>query len=215
MTGKSALLKLFANRLRIEGEVIAFSVERFSGSSLSAFLQSIQVSGELSSILSAIGSAPIRCILIDGIERAKEGDKQRILNDLIISVESHNKSILESNGHLENCWRIVCTCRLQETENILLHTQFRKNLAANKLRTTELGGLSKEEIFYVSEKFPKIADLVSEGDLRFLIPFLTFQVRYPAKHSIINSLKMKALRNSFILGYNDNCLNIFSAIAAQ
>lgn len=166
MTGKSALLKLFANRLRLEGEVIDFSVARFTGSSLSAFLQSIQITNDLPSILSAIGSAPLRCILIDGLERAKEEDKKRILDDLILSVEEYNKSILDAKGHPDNCWRILCTCRSSETQNILLHTQFRKNLATNTIKTIELGKLSKEEIAEVSEKFPMIVDLVLKDNLK-------------------------------------------------
>jgi hypothetical protein len=166
MTGKSVLLKLFANRLRSDGEIIAFSVARFTGSTLSAFLQSIQITNDLASILSAIGSAPLRCILIDGLERAKDEDKKRILNDLIISVGDYNKSILDAKGHKDNCWRIVCTCRSSETQNIVLHTEFRKNLASNSLKTIELGRLSNEEINEVSTKFPALADLVSQDNLQ-------------------------------------------------
>ncbi len=197
MTGKSALLKLFANRLRSDGEVIAFAVERFSGSSLSAFLQSIQVTNDFSSILSSIESAPFRCILIDGIERAKDEEKKRILNDLILTIIEHNRSVIDANGHPENCWRIIGTCRALDTESILLHTEFRKALASNKLRTKELGGLSKDEIDYVSEKFPIIKALSEQNNLKdFLskplildiltLPGITFSTK-PLPHSLTES----------------------------
>lgn len=166
MTGKSALIKLFANRLRLGGEVIAFAVERFSGSSLSAFLQSINITNDFSAVLSSIGSAPYRCILIDGIEKAKDEEKKRILNELILSILEHNKLVLDANGHLENCWRIVCTCRALETENILFHTEFRKVLANKKLKTMAIGGLSDNEIAYVSDKFPMINALIMQKNLR-------------------------------------------------
>jgi hypothetical protein len=171
MTGKSGLLKLFANRLRSDGEIIALSVARFTGSSLNAFLQSIQVTNDLEAILSAVGGAPFRCILIDGLERAKDDDKKRILNDLLLSVASYNKSILDAKGHDDYCWRIICTCRSSETQNILLHTEFRKNLANSSLKTIDVGKLSNEEIKEVSQEFPALSDIISKENLKEFTSF--------------------------------------------
>ncbi len=169
MTGKSVLLKLLANRLRAEGEIIAFSVERFAGPTLGAFLQSLQIQNDLSAILSSIGGAPFRCILIDGIERAKDEEKKRILNDLILTIQSYNKLVLSVNRHKNNCWRIVCTCRSSECQNILIHTNFRENLANSTLKAIELGVISNEEIGEVQKQFPNLTDILSKENLKHFI----------------------------------------------
>jgi len=43
-------------------------------------------------VLSAIGTAPLRCILIDGLDWAGiDQDKKRILNDIILAVQRYNE----------------------------------------------------------------------------------------------------------------------------
>jgi ABC-type phosphate/phosphonate transport system ATPase subunit len=97
MVGKSVLLKLLANRLKSEGEVIALSVERLSGTTIEKFLRNIHIQNDFQDILFATGTAPLRCILIDGLERVRyDEDRRRILNDLIIKVREYNKSIIST-----------------------------------------------------------------------------------------------------------------------
>ncbi|MBN1245579.1 ATP-binding protein [Candidatus Bathyarchaeota archaeon] len=103
MVGKSVLLKLFANRLRSEGDVFVFSVGRFQYGTLDNFLRSIHVQNDLDTLLYSVGSAPIRCILVDGLERAIDEDKRRILKDLILAVRKYNDTILTHGGHKQNC----------------------------------------------------------------------------------------------------------------
>lgn len=169
MVGKSVLLKLLANRLRSEGEVITFSVERLAGATLENFLHNIHIQNDFQTILSAIGNAPLRCILIDGLERANDEDRKRVLNDMIIAIQRYNESILAKGGHRGYCWRIVCTCRLLETANFLLHLETRRYLANNSLKTVEVGGLSDEEVAEVVTQLPKLEDLASKGHLKEIL----------------------------------------------
>lgn len=169
MVGKSVLLKLLANRLRSEGEVITFSVERLAGATLENFLHNIHIKNDFQTILSAIGNAPLRCVLIDGLEQAMDEDKKRVLNDLIIAVRRYNESILAKGGHRDYCWRILCTCRLLEATNVLLHLETRRNLANDSLKMVEVGGLSDEEVAEVVTQLPKLKDLASKGHLKEIL----------------------------------------------
>lgn len=169
MVGKSVLLKLLANRLRSEGEVITFSVERLAGATLENFLHNIHIQNDFQTILSAVGNAPLRCILIDGLERAIDEDRKRVLNDLIIATRGYNDSILAKGGHRDYCWRIVCTCRLLEAANFLSHLETRRNLANNSLKMVEVGGLSDEEVAEVVTQLPKLKDLASKGHLKEIL----------------------------------------------
>ena len=169
MVGKSVLLKLLANRLRSEGEVITFSVERLAGATLENFLHNIHIQNDFQTILSAVGNAPLRCILIDGLEQAIDEDRKRVLNDLIIAIRRYNESILVKGGHKDYCWRIVCTCRLLEATNFLLHLETRRNLANDSLKIVEVGALSDEEVAEVVTQLPKLKDLASKGHLKEIL----------------------------------------------
>ena len=69
MVGKTVILKRLADRLRQEGEVIVFAVERFFGASLEHFLHSIHMENDFQRVALAI-VRPTRCILIDGLDWA-------------------------------------------------------------------------------------------------------------------------------------------------
>ncbi|MHA1448100.1 MAG: hypothetical protein ACTSP4_01615 [Candidatus Hodarchaeales archaeon] len=160
MIGKSVLLKLLANRLRSEGEILAFSTDRFFGTSLDVFLHNLNVQSDFLDILSAIRNAPLRCILIDGLEKALyDENRRRILNDLIIAIRTFNKSMIEEGGYREYCWKIVFTCRSLETMNIVPHLETRKNLSNNTLGFFEFTALSEDEIQELISHIPKLRDL--------------------------------------------------------
>lgn len=169
MVGKSVLLKLLANRLRSEGEIIALSVERLFGTALENFLHNIHIRNDFQNLLSAVGNAPLRCILIDGLERATDGDKRRVLNDLIIGIRKYNESMLAKGGHQDYCWKIVFTCRRLEATNVLSHLETRKNLADNSLRVVEVGSVSDEEVEEVVTQLPKLKGLASQGHLKEIL----------------------------------------------
>lgn len=170
MVGKSVLLRWLANRLQQEGQVIALSVERLSQvATLNSFLHNINIQNDFASILSAIGSAPLRCILIDGLEKAIDDDRRRVLNDLIIVVRQYNKTLLDEGRHEDYCWRIVLTCRAQETRTFLAHLETRRNLAEDTLEIVDVGALSETEIAEVVSQFPKLQPLATQGHLREIL----------------------------------------------
>jgi hypothetical protein len=147
MVGKSVLLKLLANRLKSEGEVIALSVERLSGTTIEKFLRNIHIQNDFQDILFATGTAPLRCILIDGLERVRyDEDRRRILNDLIIKVREYNKSIISKGGHRDNCWKIVFACRALDAIDVLRRLETQQNLADNSLEMVKVGSLSDDEL---------------------------------------------------------------------
>ena len=172
MAGKSVLLKLLANRLRSEGRVIALSVERLSGTTIERFLHDINIQNDFRNILFATGTAPLRCILIDGLERVGYNeDKKRVLNDLIIEVHKYNISVISKGGHQDNCWKIVFTCRELEATNVLLHLETRKNLADTSLEMVKVRSLSDDEVAEVVDQLPKLKELASQGHLKELLSF--------------------------------------------
>ena len=170
MVGKSVLLKLLVNRLRSEGEIIVFSVERLFGATLEEFLHSINIQNDLRTILSAVGNSPLRCVLVDGLEHAiDKEDRKRVLNDLIIAIRKYNASILAKGGHKDYCWRIVYTCRLLEAPNLLLHLETRTNLFNKSLKVVKVEALSNEEVAEVVAQLPKLKDLASKGYLKEIL----------------------------------------------
>ena len=172
MRGKSVLLKLLANRLRSEGEIIALSVERFSGTTIESFLHDINIQKDFRNILFAMGTAPLRCILIDGLERVRgDEDRRRVLNDLIIEVRKYNKSVLAKGEHQDNCWKIVFACRELDATDVLLHLETRNNLADKSLETVKVGSLSDDEVAEVVDQLPKLKELASQGHLKEILSF--------------------------------------------
>ncbi|MDD4652234.1 MAG: hypothetical protein PHQ34_08380 [Methanothrix sp.] len=159
MIGKSVILKLLASRLRSEGEIICFSTERFSGTNFDEFLHNINVQNNFLSILSAIGNCPNRCILIDGLEKAINEDKRRILNDLIITVRRYNKS-LTNNGYSHYPWRIILTSRAFGAKNFLSHLETRCNFIDNSIKIIDIKPLTKPELSEVAEQLPQLKEII-------------------------------------------------------
>ncbi|MGB7001280.1 MAG: hypothetical protein WBE22_04615 [Halobacteriota archaeon] len=170
MMGKSVLLKLLANRLKSEGGVIALSVERLSGTTIENFLHNIHIQNDFRNIIFATGTAPLRCILIDGLERVRgDEDRRRVLNDLITEVRKYNKSIISKGGHRDNCWKIIFTCRALDAIDVLRNLETRKNLADNSLEMVKVGSLSDDEVAEVVDQLPKLKELASQGHLKEIL----------------------------------------------
>ncbi len=129
-------------------------------------MHNIHIQNDFQNILSAVGTAPLRCILIDGLERAIDEDRKRVLNDLIIAIRSYNESALAKGGHKDYCWKIVFTSRKLEAKNILIHLETRKHIADNTLKIVEVGLLDSEEVKEVVTQLPKLKELASQGRLK-------------------------------------------------
>jgi len=165
-TGKSVLLKLLANHLRRDGEILVFSVDRLDGSDLDQFLKIIDVEHNFQDILSAIGSTPLRCILIDGLDQLPyQQNKIRIVKELFSTVKKYNKQIMQKNGHEDYCWKIVASCRIQEIKDALI-------ILANeipRLDFLEVSNLSDDEINQVLIKNEQLKDLFKKGNLNDIL----------------------------------------------
>ena len=170
MVGKTVVLKRLADRLRQEGEVVVFAVERFFGASLEHFLHSIHIESDFHRVLSAIGTAPLRCILIDGLDWAGiDQDKKRILDDIILAVRRYNEEHIKRGGDGEYCWKLVFTVRKESAETIVKHLSLRKNLADRTISFYEVGPLTEEEVATVVDQFPELRSLASEGHLNDIL----------------------------------------------
>ena len=162
--GKSVLLKLFANRLKSQGEIIFFSVERFDGSSLDQFLHNINVTGEFGQLLWAMSSAPQRCILIDSAEYANSEDTRRILKDILVAVRNYNSKLQITGGHEDYFWKIVIASREETIKNLLIDSDLNKIFSLFRL-----GNISDSEFSDVVKEFPKFKELMSNENLQDLM----------------------------------------------
>ncbi len=170
MVGKSGLLKLLATRLQLEGEVLAFSVEDFSTSAtLVDFLHNINISSDVHDILSAVGNATSRCILIDGLERVTDDNKRRVVNDVLITVRQYNEALTARGGHIAYRWRVVFTCRRHETQNALVHLNTRRNLKEGSLEVVQVDALTEDELDEVVSQLPRLKELAAAGHLKEIL----------------------------------------------
>jgi len=160
-TGKSALMHTLANRLRQEGEVFATSMARLAGTTLDVFATQLRLKHDFQALLGATSSAPLRCLFVDGLDRAFDSDRRRVLNDIIREIKRFNDEFLSRGGHLERCWRIVATCRREELDNYLPHLELADWIRQNSVRRLDVGVLSDTEIARVVETFPRMAYLTS------------------------------------------------------
>ena len=170
MVGKSGLLKLLATRLQLEGAVFSFSVEQFgNATTLADFLHNNGVTHTFADLLAAVGDATLRCILIDGLERATDEDGRRVINDLLLAVRQYNDALIARSGHADYRWRIVFTCRIQEMQNILINLTTRQNLKEGSLAIVAVEVLTDEEIVEVVNHLPALRELAESGRLKELL----------------------------------------------
>ena len=168
--GKSVLLHALANRLRQEGEILVTSVERLSGPSLEAFAADLQLQNDFQTLLGAVSSAPLRCLLIDRLEKATfDPNRRRVLNDLVREIKCHNEKVISRSGHPDACWRIVATCWKEELADLLPHLALREDVRDASLQTMEVDGLTDEELNEVSQTFPRLSYLISQEHVQPLL----------------------------------------------
>ena len=166
--GKSALLKLLANRLREEGEVLAFSIERMGGKDLDSFLKILRTENNFQDILSSIGSSPLRCIMIDGLEQISyKDDKRLIVKELFSQVVKYNEKIISRTKNNQYCWKIIATCRDQELENIRQNVLNKWNFSTKNL--FDVPTLNDQELDYIKKKHNRLGDILKKKNLGDLI----------------------------------------------
>ncbi len=172
MVGKSVILKLFANRVRSNGRIIVFSVDRLSGTSFNSFLLDLNVKNDFTSILSAIASAPIRCLFIDGLDRILiEENRKKVLNDILRATTKFNQSYLKNNGIKDHCWKIICTCRSLETSRALLHLDIKEYFEVKPIVRFNVNKFTIDELKLVETYFPEFKDVLSDPNLYTIIAY--------------------------------------------
>jgi len=170
MIGKSGLLKLLATRLQFEGAVFAFSVEEFGNArTLENFLHNNGVTHTFPELLAAVGDATLRCILIDGLERATEENKRRVINDILLALRQHNDALRARRAPADYHWHAVFTCRNQEMEDILLNLKTREKIQEGSLSILPVKALTDKEITEVVAHLPRLHDLADSGRLKDLL----------------------------------------------
>ncbi|MCX6842164.1 MAG: ATP-binding protein [candidate division WOR-3 bacterium] len=166
MVGKSVLLHLVARSLASEGHVIALAAEELRGTSTASYLHELNVTASLRDLLAAAGSAPLRCILIDGLEKVLGHDERvLVLKDLVRTVNAHNERLADDGVSPSYQWRILMTCRQREADAIL------SNLDLGRDASTRIGAplLEDEEIGAVIEAVPTLAHVATEAHLGELL----------------------------------------------
>ena len=160
--GKSVLLKLLAARLRNDGEVLVFSVDRLDGVDLDNFLKTINVQNSFRDILMAVGSSPLRCILLDGLEKLPYNEtKIRIFKELFLTVQNYNKDILDAGGHANYCWKIVASCRSRELSD--LWPIIDSVTSSSHTSLFDVPNLTDDEIENISEMDDNLRDILKKS----------------------------------------------------
>lgn len=151
LSGKSVILKLLAKKLQKTGDVIFLSPIQLSGKSLEEFCRNLKFENKFSDMLQNTNNSDQRCIFIDGLDNINDENKRIIINDIIREVITFNE-----NSPKQSHWKIVCSCRTLDMENILRHMETRQIITANNFQTLEISELTHEEIFPILTHFPSI-----------------------------------------------------------
>ena len=166
--GKSVLLKLLAARLRNDGEVLVFSVDRLNGVDLDNFLKTINVQNNFRDILVAVGSSPLRCILFDGLEKLSYNEtKIRIFKELFLTVQKYNKGILDAGGHANYCWKIVASCRSRELYD--LWPIIDSVVSSSHTSFFDVPNLTDDEIENISEMDDSLRGILTKSSLNDIV----------------------------------------------
>jgi len=165
MVGKSVISKMVANNLYSEGECIFLSSDYFYGTSLESFLHNININLNFDALLSAIGGSPLRCIIIDGLDKAKDENKQRIVIDILNHVKKYNESLKKYGDNDNYKFRIIFTCREEHVESFIDILYLYEEIQKKKLKIIEINPLTINEINEVAKEFPKIQTLVEKNNL--------------------------------------------------
>ena len=147
LTGKSVLIKRLAQKLRETGDVIFLSSTQLYGKNLSEFLLNLKIDSTIEDILQNVNNDKEHCIFIDGLDNINNDNKQIIINDLIRAVNNFNKDQQFS-------WKIICSCRTLDMENIIQHMETRTFLMRDDFKSIEIKELTFKEISSILDHIP-------------------------------------------------------------
>lgn len=181
-TGKSGLLRLLADRLRSEGEILATSADRLPGTTIESFESALGLQNSFQTLLSACASAPLRCLLVDGADRVMDSeDRRRVLGDIARALWQHNQRVQEVGLSDESCWTLVFACRRAALGPIMESVSALREQGAS-MRTVEVEGLSATELDVVACELPELSHVLRDRRLALLLcrPLMLDIVALPA-----------------------------------
>ena len=179
--GKSALARLFAEKVPRPGVAIFLGTECLGGSgSLGAFLTSQGVRGSLEDILETHGAAPHRYIIIDGLDRISyEPEKIQVVKGLLAAVSRYNAgAAAPAAGGDDTSWKIIATTRSMELEHVANAV---KEWCGGGRRPAvlEVGPLTNKEIDAVRRQLPQLGgDTLRLGGLLSFPGYLDMIARW-------------------------------------
>ena len=158
--GKSALAKLFTEKVSRKGTVIFFDTEHFGNTgNLVAFLRSIDVHGRVDEILETHGSAPHRYVIIDDFDRLSyEAEKMQVVEDLLEAISGYNESATMLAAGGDTSWKIIVTTReihLENTISTVLH-----KFCGHRPATLEVSPLNDKDILEIRRQAPQLAGII-------------------------------------------------------
>ena len=162
--GKSALARLFAEKMSGRGTVMFFGTECLGGSgSPEAFLNSLGVRSSLEDILETHGTAPHRYIVIDGLDRVPyEPRKAQVAKGLLVAISGYNARAAASapaaTAGEGAAWKIIVTSR--NTEMKAVARTVAQWCGGVRPATLEVDPLTDEEIGEVSQQLPQLGGAI-------------------------------------------------------
>jgi hypothetical protein len=153
-TGKSALLKMFAQECARSGPILVLKDRRIHPRGWSAHAHVLNVCNDPGTILREFGCSGEPILFIDGIDKIDDPGEQMTVNDLV-------RTVAESE-FLER-WRIVVTVRGQN----LRHIETWLDAAALRklgLATVTVETLGRDELALVAAAQPRLVPLLQQSN---------------------------------------------------
>ena len=161
--GKSALARLFAEKMSGRGTVMFLGTECLGGSgSPEAFFNSLGVHCSLEDILETHGTAPHRYIVIDGLDRIPyEPEKAQVAKGLLTAISDYNAraaALAPAPADEGAAWKIIVTSRNTEMKAVARTVVQRCGGARTSL--LEVDPLTDEEINEVCRQLPQLGGAI-------------------------------------------------------
>ena len=151
--GKSAVLKRFAEKSKVNGPVIFLRDDRIDGNNWTGFATKLNLDNiNVVPLLKEIGFVGTPILFIDGIDRIRP-DQRNVVVDLI--------NIIYKDSSL-NHWKVLVTSRDQGLETF--YSCLPENICAKtEIGNVSVGVFSDDEVKILADKVPQLRSLLS-GD---------------------------------------------------
>lgn len=169
-SGKSGVLRSLVRRLESETQVLLVRADELDYPMLENFTLALGLRHSLDELLGGLSAAPIRCLMIDGLERALSLERKGCLHGLVDAIVARNEQLRLQGISSELHWKIVCTCRANVIESVVTELQPLATASlTGKFRMVPVGPLTDEEMQEVMAAFPAVRALWAASHLRNLL----------------------------------------------